>query len=234
MLNKSMGQMYPWPNLYTFNPLGGACFHRCKYCYVDELKKWPVTREKFSGKPRLVKSALTENLGTGKIIFVQDCGDIMAEDIPDSLLIALLKHLNNYPFNTYLFQTKNPKRLAQFSALYPPKIIFGTTLETNKYYEDGISRAPSPEERAKWLSVYKCEKMVSIEPILEFDLMPLVEMIRAIEPRFVSIGADSKSHGLKEPTAEAIDELIHELKAITAVRIKPNLTRLVGNISIYD
>lgn len=42
---------------------------------------------------------------------------------------------------------------------------------------------------------------VSIEPILDFDLNVMIEWIKQLQPKFVSIGADSKRHNLPEPSA---------------------------------
>ena len=68
--------------------------------------------------------------------------------------------------------------------------------------------------------------MVSIEPVLDFDLFDFVEFIQRISPDYVSIGADSKNKGLPEPSAEKIERLIIELEKFTEVRIKSNLARL--------
>ena len=70
------------------------------------------------------------------------------------------------------------------------------------------------------------EFFVSIEPILDFDVDVLVSWIKQINPEFVSIGADSKSHNLPEPPAWKVKKLIEELKKITNVKIKDNLKRL--------
>ena len=55
---------------------------------------------------------------------------------------------------------------------------------------------------------------ITIEPILNFDLIPFVQAIRRIKPKWVYIGADSKSHHLPEPQAEKIALLIQELKEL--------------------
>jgi hypothetical protein len=69
-------------------------------------------------------------------------------------------------------------------------------------------------------------KMISIEPILDFDLEILVEWIRKIKPDFVSIGADSKGHNLPEPNRNDVDILIKNLREFTDVRIKSNIKNL--------
>jgi len=104
----------------------------------------------------------------------------------------------------------------------------GTTIETNRDYN--ISFAPSVKERVLWLKLLSktFKTMVSIEPILDFDLDILVSWIKSIQPDFVSIGADSKGHGLPEPPRQKILKLIDELKKFTEVKVKSNLKRIIG------
>ncbi len=53
-----------------------------------------------------------------------------------------------------------------------------------------------------WIGNNEHEVMVTIEPIMDFDLEPFVEMIKNTKPKFVNIGADSKGHNLPEPSSE--------------------------------
>ena len=69
--------------------------------------------------------------------------------------------------------------------------------------------------------------MISIEPIMDFDLDTFVCWIKNIKPSFVSIGADSKKSGLPEPTSEKIHQLIEKLSDFTEVKVKANLKRLL-------
>jgi hypothetical protein len=68
--------------------------------------------------------------------------------------------------------------------------------------------------------------MVSVEPIMDFDLDEFVILIRNCKPTFVSIGADSKGHHLSEPSYDKIRQLITRLGEFTEVREKSNLSRL--------
>ena len=70
------------------------------------------------------------------------------------------------------------------------------------------------------------QKMISIEPIMDFDLVEFTEWLKEINPDFVSIGADSKNHSLPEPGPDKIGALIKELNRFTQVIIKENLKRL--------
>jgi len=70
------------------------------------------------------------------------------------------------------------------------------------------------------------KKMVSLEPIMDFDPDTLLSWIDMIKPDFVSIGADSKGHKLPEPPATKIQYLVEKMAGITSVRMKSNLVRL--------
>jgi DNA repair photolyase len=221
---KAKGEMYTFIS-HLKNYLSGECQFRCSYCYVGDMKKkFPNVNKKYSGKPMLIESELKENMGSGKTIFVQNNSDLFADSIPKEWIFKILAHCNLYPENTYLFQSKNPERFHEFIALFPPKTILGTTIESNRDFK--LTKAPKPTERAFGMRDIKLKKMISIEPICDFDLPVLVGLIKFINPNFVSIGADSKKHGLIEPKKEKIDELIKALEEFTEVKIKSNLGRL--------
>ena len=227
MLNKQSGNMYPWVT-HTWNPIKGKCSHNCKYCYMKRFPQKEI---------RLDESELKTNLAQDNVIFVGSSCDIFAENIPNEWLYKILDHCEDYLDNSYLFQTKNPLRyqyVNPYNGLnvhWSKKVIVGTTLETNKGYdvrwEYHVSDAPEPVERFEWLdkaSAY--HKMVSIEPIMDFDLDVFVSWIKKIKPDFVSIGADSKGHNLPEPSSNKVKDLISHLKKFTDVRVKKNLNRL--------
>ena len=69
--------------------------------------------------------------------------------------------------------------------------------------------------------------MVTIEPILNFDLKEFIEIIKWSDPVQVNIGADSKGHNLIEPSKKKILKLISELEKFTKVHLKENLNRLL-------
>ena len=93
-----------------------------------------------------------------------------------------------------------------------------------------MNNFPSPQDRALTLSwVHSIKKYITIEPIMDFDLLEFVEMIKTCNPIQVNIGADSshKRNRLPEPPKEKILELIDELEQFTTVVQKKNLTRLL-------
>lgn len=225
---RQIGHMYPEIDR-TRNFIGGECPHGCIYCYVSSLKsRFPNVRKRYTGKPFLIEKELQKSEGSGHFIFVQDCGDLFAESIPTLWIRKVLRHLENYPNNLYLLQTKNPSRLHEFMDKYPPRSILGTTIESNRDYD--LSKAPEARERYDSMvdlaEDSKFPLMVSIEPILDFDLGEMVSWIKDISPAYVSIGADSKNNNLPEPHPFKIINFINEMEKFTEVRIKFNLKRL--------
>lgn len=213
--------MYTWIDS-TVNFISGRCPHRCKYCYVQK-SRFPSVLKKYSGKLKLDEASLKKSLGKGKTIFIQDCGDLFAEEVPDEWIIKILEHCKKFD-NKYLFQSKNPKRFLQFTDLFPKKTILGTTIESDKDY--GISKAPCILERVEAMEqITLFPKTVTIEPILQFDIHKLVSHIIRINPEWVNIGADSKNNHLPEPSRDEINNLINEL-TFTKVVIKDNLRRI--------
>lgn len=216
-LNKQKGNMYPFVS-HTWNPIRGKCPHDCRYCY---MKVYPQPELYF------VEKEMGTNLGFGNFIFVGSSTDMWCVASHVDWIKKTLQHCREYGiYNRYLFQSKNPSRFNQFRQLLPDKSILGTTIETNRDFH-GISKAPIPFERMMAMLYIERSKMVSIEPIMDFDLEVLLSWIKSIEPEFVSIGADSKGHKLPEPNPEKIHHLINELQKETTIKIKSNLKRLL-------
>lgn len=217
-LNKSKGNMYPWVT-HTWNPIRGQCPHGCVYCFMKDRDVGPL---------RLEAKALADNLGSGRTIFVGSSTDMFAEAVPDEWIIRVLEKCNEHP-NKYVFQSKNPGRFFHLSVDFPAQTILGTTIESNREYGQSMY-APPAWTRAGALAHPRLsgfKKMVSMEPIVAFDLATVVDWIRLIGPAFVSIGADSKGHKLPEPTAIELDNFVVALRDITEVKLKRNLDRLL-------
>lgn len=232
-LNKPSGNMYPW--CYTWNPVGGRCRHKCKYCYIGKIAL-SFGLNKYIGEPRLYENAFKDRLVVPEeyIIFVQSMGDLFAYGIPGAWIQRILNHIRRYRNTTFLLQTKNPERFFDFNI--PKNCILGTTLETNRDLSH-LSKAPSPKERYYSFAMLANEQdfkgnkvyrlMVSAEPVIDLDLDTYVQWIQAIAPEFVSIGADSGKNNLAEPSAAKLKELIRRLEKFTEVRQKKNLSRLM-------
>ena len=221
MLKRRKGNMYEFIS-HPWSPIKGKCSHDCSYCY---MKKW-------GEQPPLHidEKDLMTNLGEGNFIFVGHTIDLFAEDVPGKWILRVLERLRAYPKNKYLLQSKNPKRFFGF-ACYPKDIIFGTTIETNR--NTVKSKAPPVLKRAEALAEMSnlgYKTMVTIEPIFDFDLDDLVDLIVLANPEWVNIGADSKGHGLPEPPKEKIVKLIQALQEKTQVKLKGNLKRILNSV----
>ena len=216
-LNEQKGNMYTWVT-HTFNMIKGKCPHDCSYCYMKMYKQNPV---------RFDASELKTDLGSGNTIFVGSSCDDFAEEIPGDWIYRMLEHLRKYPENTYLLQSKNPARIEEFRCYgyLPPKVIVGTTIESNRDY--GTSLAPANRNRYENMWSIPLPKMISIEPVMDFDIDILTDWIADIKPDFVSIGADSKGNHLPEPSKEKLLKFINNLNGITEIKAKHNLNRIL-------
>lgn len=223
-LNRATGNMYPWVT-HTHTHLGGECPHRCQYCYVNRMKSKPSIRDKYSGPLRIIESELSVNYGSGKTIFMEHCNDLFASDVPSRFICSIIAHADRFPCNGYVWQTKNPRRMEDFSL--PVDSTIGVTIETNR--QTPCSLAPSPMARFGRLLHFKRRVFITIEPIMDFDLDHFTTLINEVRPIFVNIGADSKRSDLPEPSKEKVLSLIKALDLHgIPVNLKPNLARIIG------
>jgi len=222
MLNKSKGNMYDFVT-HTWNTIKGQCYHDCSYCY---MKRWK------NQKPvRFDEKELNTDLGSGNFIFVGSSNDMFAENIPDTWILGTLKKCLEYHKNKYLFQTKNPELIFYWEKCHglSDNPVICTTIETNRYYPKYMGNSPTPIVRSLGMEILRTQqKYVTIEPIMDFDLEPLIEIIKRCNPIQVNIGADSGNNHLPEPSWDKIEELINRLSESTIVKQKKNLSRLKG------
>lgn len=223
MLKKQVGNMYEFVT-HMYGPIRGKCKHDCSYCYMKKWGELPPLH--------VDERDMRTKLGEGNFIFVCHTVDLFADDVPAEWIERVLERLRAYPKNRYLLQSKNPARFLEFIGKYPPDVLFGTTIETNRtiYVE---SKAPPYIERAKALGELHnkgFETMVTIEPIFDFDLEELVELIIIAQPEWINIGADSKGHDLPEPPKEKVRDLVETLQEKTDVQLKRNLKRIMADL----
>ncbi len=206
---------------HTWNPVRGKCQYNCSYCYVG---KWKSEQNPLHFDERY----LQDDLGKGKFIFICSGCDLFYPEVPREWIQQIWEHTQKYPKNQYLWHTKNPWSLA--SLIEPQKRdVACVTIESNRSYPS-ISKAPFPIERIKWLKEWEGPRMITIEPIMDFDIDIFSGMILSANPIQVNIGADSGRNNLPEPSAEKITELINHLEKYNLkVHQKKNLTRLLVN-----
>ena len=217
MLNKSKGNMYAWVT-DTWNPIKGVCSHGCSYCF---MRKWGHLKS-----IRLENSEFKTNLGKGNFIFVGSSTDDWAEAIPDDWILKTLDYCNKFE-NQYLFQSKNPSRILEFSD-HPVfrRSVVCTTIESNRFYPDVMNNSPKIEERVKAMAEIATKGIpvyVTCEPLMQFDLSDLVGMLKECKPKQVNIGRNSRRDvSIPEPTADEVKALKAEIELFTKVEVKKN------------
>ena len=223
MLNPRKGDMYKFIK-YTWNPIKGKCLHDCSYCYMKQMNP-------NANPPRLAEYELTTDLENGNKIFIGSSTDMFAENIPPEWITRVLDYCNeknntDKP-NTYLLQSKNPKRFLEFiNHPIMKHVVFCTTIETNRFYPEIMNNAPKIEERVEAMEeIARLGRptMITAEPLMQFDHEEMVSFIRRCSPKLVNIGKESKGRvKLPEPTQEEVQQLIAELKSFANVNVKDN------------
>ncbi len=176
---------------HTWNTVKGKCPHDCTYCY---MKRWGEQ------KPvRLDELELKTDLGESNYIFVGSSCDMWADKIPKAWIDRTLNVCDRFK-NKYLFQSKNPARFNAYAEYLPSKSVIGTTIETNRYYPE-MGHAPKTIDRFEQMAVirgcgFPLALMITIEPIMDFDIKSMVKWIADIEPEWVNIGANT-NHKVK-------------------------------------
>lgn len=214
-LNISKGNMYDFVT-HTWNTIKGACPHDCSYCY---MKRWGKLKP-----PRLDENEFKTDLGKGNFIFIGSSCDMYAEAIPVEWIIKTLEHCNKFD-NHYLFQSKNSARFNKYQL--SENSVICTTIETNRWYPKIMNNSPHPIDRSKEMTGLSIETYLTIEPIMDFDIVQLVELVKKCNPKQVNIGADSGNNKLPEPEPGKILALIDKLEIFTTVKQKKNLKRLL-------
>jgi len=225
-----MSGMYP--DTKTWNP-GVGCRYGCVYCepsFQRQLKRVAGTLncpDCYSYEPhyhpeRLKKIPSGEKEWKEFIVFVFGTGDISFYD--PSFVRKTFKAIDNHKPRkpkTYYFQSKNPECFEQYLDWFNEHnelVILLTTLETNRDAGyDKISKAPLPTIRFR--DFYELDyprKVLTIEPVLDFDLEEFVEMVLKLHRQgtleYVWFGFDSKNCGLPEPSIEKAQRFVDILQ----------------------
>ena len=205
----------------TWNPIVG-CNYLCHYCWARDLAQGRLRHlERYQDgfTPKLVESELSKRFRNG-LVFVSSMGDAFGPWVPRPWIEAVLVVVRESPGATFLFLTKNPARYLEFLDIMPRNVILGATIETDSL-RPSISRAPTVDSRVcAMASIHGFRKMVSIEPIMEFDHNSFVTLISDISPEFVYLGMDNWKHKLPEPELKKTKLLIFTLESFTEVRKK--------------
>ena len=201
---------------WSWNPVTG-CEHDCDYCYARDIanrfypeKFTPTFHPERLDAPKNTNPDMTGGQG-GKSVFVCSMADLFGSWVPNEWIWDVLEQVKQNPQWTFIFLTKNPRRLA--SIVFPDNAWVGCTV-------DRQARVKPAEEAMR--NVNASVRFISCEPMLEqlkFDDLSMID--------WLIIGARSKTTQCPEFQPDFL--WVHNLtdQAIsTGVKVywKPNLT----------
>jgi len=205
----------------TWSPFKGCDFD-CVYCrpsfQLQAKRQMHLCQRCYAYTPHCHPERLGK-IPSAKIIFVCGSADISLcpPEFVRQIIAEIRQHNDRTLDKTYYFQSKRPECFRPFLADFPENVILLTTLETNR--DEGypaISKAPPPSVRyAQFKALDYPRKVITIEPVLDFDLDVFVSWIRAVKPKYVWLGFNSKPESitLPEPSEEKVQALANRLIA---------------------
>ena len=208
----------------TFNPVVG-CGHGCYDGNCWARKLFQLRRKTYHydwdfSEPHVFPERLKQVPKLRGNVFVCDMGDMFGELVPSRWIGAVLRACQGNREALFFFETKNPARYQEFLGQFPKNSVLSTTIETNR---DEYTSWKAPSRATRVLAMKELawpRKHVSVEPIMDFDMDPFVEIIRSIGPELVSVGYDNYKSGLVEPSLEKTTRFIEQLETFTKVERK--------------
>lgn len=212
MFTYNGSRMSTW-NIFTGCGVNGEGF--CKYCWARKLietRLKDTTKYKECGfKPAVHLKEFDRKFKSNEWVFISSMGDLAFA--PNYVYAHIFETATKYPQTNFLMCTKSPKFYkTHFMPL--PNLYFGATIETNRDTSK-FSKAPTTEYRYNVMrELHNYKKMLSLEPLMDFDHATLMSWITEINPKIVEVGIDNYHVGLPEPSAEKITNLIKSIKMI--------------------
>lgn len=174
-MNQQKSDSIEWA-LWSWNPVTG-CLHNCPYCYARDLANRfypqgfkPTFHPYRLGAPmhQKVPAQAEQELGY-RNIFTCSMADLFGKWVPGEWIQAVLDVVRDCPQWNFLFLTKFPNRLAEFS--YPQNAWLGTSVDCQARVKNAERSFAKVSGGVKWLS---------IEPMLEplrFDSLSMFDWV---------------------------------------------------------
>lgn len=201
----------------TWNPAVG-CQYGCIYCRYS-FQSVIAHFNKLSGRnckgcqhysPHEHPERLERIPTSYKNIFMFGNGDITfyRKEFVIQALAAINRILFKHPHITLYLQSKNPITFNKYLPyLNEERTVLLTTLETNRDINYSLfSKAPPPTQRA--LDFYNMpfkRKIITVEPVMKFDLHKFSAIICRINPEQVYLGYNSKPDKIRLPEPNLIE-----------------------------
>lgn len=217
----------------SLNPFVG-CLHDCVYCRPSFQRQMKRQRKRcmdcYNFTPHFHAGILSKpppKTEKDEFIFYPSMGDLAFAKL--QWLRQMMLYVKDWSDTQFLMQSKDPNRVFRRS-IYPEEkpfnLLIGTTIETDltkfntpsvyKRYEE-ISKAPTPFLRAKAKALLD---VVTIEPILDFNLKSMTSLLESTDAKIVYVGYDNHNCQLPEPPLAKTLELIDALEKSFEVRKK--------------
>ena len=197
----------------TWNPFKGCGFD-CTYCeptFKAQAKRQKHNCQKcYDYVPHYHEERLEKSLPSEQTIFV--CGNADLSFCKPVFTRRIIDRIKQCPSKTFYFQSKQPAYFVPFLSEFPTNAILLTTLETNR--DEGyraVSKAPVPSERYRQFKALDYpRKVVTIEPVMDFDLDIFARWIRDLHPEYVWLGFNShpKAAPLPEPSLDKVERFM--------------------------
>jgi len=218
-----MGNMYG-DSVKQWNVIVGCRFN-CTYCkrsFQAQMKRQKHNCQLcYEYEPHFHENRLNDSLPRthgDEFIWACSSGDISFA--AERWVTAVLDRIRELENRTFFIQSKDPRCFYKYD--FPENVILGITLETNR--DDGyesISHALPPSKRARIFAAHPHDrKIVTVEPIQQFDFLVFFMMIRMIHPMRIYVGYDTKKSGLYEPPLRKVKRLCEQLDRFTTVKRK--------------
>ncbi len=189
----------------TWSPFKG-CEFDCTYCRPSFQKQAKRQKQRCLDCYNYVPHCHHERLDkipSADIVFV--CGNADISFCDPGFARRIIERINIHnvrcPAKTYYFQSKRPEYFEQFLKLFPDNVILLTTLETNRDAGyTSVSKAPVPTERYRQFKALDYpRKVVTIEPVMDFDPAVFSRWITEIGPEYVWLGFNSRPKQVQFP-----------------------------------
>jgi hypothetical protein len=205
----------------TWNPFQGCRFD-CSYCRPSFQRQAKRQKGKCSRCREFAPHVHYERIDIQSIpnsptVFVCGNSDVAfcEPNAVEGMLDMIKDGRRSHPETTYYLQSKKPDCFISRLPNLPRQVVLVTTLETNRDEGyDAISKAPPPSERYRqFLALDYPRKVVTVEPVMDFDLDIFSEWLIALRPEYVWLGLNSrpKEVQLPEPTEAKLRLLVVRL-----------------------